>query len=119
MNRKEGFHMPKVPPNNERWLRGGRLNQKRHLELTEDEKATIALCSGNIGGHPCKHPIFRCLDCGNYGCDQVVVDKCPDQGFKNDKCLHCGAVGTRIPVLQDELKAFISKWEEEVPEIKD
>jgi hypothetical protein len=33
-----------VLPNNELWRRGGKLNQKRHIELTEEEKANIAEC---------------------------------------------------------------------------
>jgi len=111
--------MPNIQPNNVHYQRGGRLNEKRHLEMTEDEKAHVATCTGNNMEHPCKNPIFRCSECGNYGCDQEVVDKCPDQGFKNDKCLHCGAVGTRIPVMKDELAIVISEWEKEVPEIKE
>jgi len=79
--------MPEVFDNNKLWERGGKLNQKRHFELTEDEKANVALCKGNKNNHPCKNPIFRCLKCGNYGCDQIVADKCDAQAFKNDKCL--------------------------------
>lgn len=111
--------MPKVPPNNERWERGGRLNEQRHMELSENEKLNVATCRGNNNQHPCKNPVFRCSECGNYGCDQEVAEKCPDQGFKNDKCLHCGAVGTRIPVMKDDLSKYIAQWEKEVPVVKE
>ena len=110
--------MSKKFSNNERWLRGGRLNQKRHIEMTDVEKLNIANCPGVKNEHPCKNPIFRCSECGNYGCDQESLDKCGEQGFKNDKCLHCGAVGTRIPVMKDELSKYISEWGKEVPVIK-
>jgi hypothetical protein len=110
--------MPKVLPNNKRWPRGGRMNQKRHLDMTAEEKANIATCTGNKDEHPCKNPIFRCSECGNYGCDQEVLDKCTEQGFKNGKCLHCGATGTRIPVMKDEMAEFIAQWEKEVPGIE-
>lgn len=36
--------MPRVFLNNKYWLRGGRLNQKRHLDMTEEEKSQIARC---------------------------------------------------------------------------
>jgi len=90
------------------------LNQKRHYEMTEEEKARVARCDGTKHEHKCKDPIFRCSECGNYGCDQVVSDKCSIQGFKNGKCLHCGAMETRIPVMVDELAKFMEDWEKEV-----
>lgn len=110
--------MPKVMPNNKRWLRGGNMSQKRHLDMTDAEKANIVTCVGIKEEHPCKNPVFRCVDCGNYGCDQEFVEKCSAQGFKNDKCLHCGAVGTRIPVMKDDFAKFVAEWEKEVPELK-
>ena len=103
--------MPEVNPNNELWRRGGRLNQKRHIELTDKEKENIAKCSGIKADHPCKNPVFRCKECGNYGCAQEVAEKCTAQGFKNDKCLNCGATDSRIPVMEDELEKFIEEWE--------
>lgn len=96
------------------WNRGGKLNQRRHFELTEEEKANVALCKGLKGGHPCKNPIFRCTECGNYGCAQIIDEKCTDQGFKNDKCLQCGATGNRIPVMEKELAALIAEWDKEI-----
>ena len=96
------------------WRRGGRLNQKRHVDMTEEEKAQVAKCDGIKHEHPCKNPVFRCSECGNYGCAQEVADKCPAQGFKNDKCLHCGAMGTRIPVMKKELEDFKIAWDKEV-----
>lgn len=110
--------MPEVLPNNSLWRRGGRLNQKRHFELTEEEKAKIATCQGIKHSHPCKNPVFRCSECGNYGCDQVVAEKCTIQGFKNDKCLHCGAVGTRIPVMAAEFDDYVSEWNKEIDFVK-
>lgn len=104
--------MPRVFPNNKYWLRGGRLNQKRHIDMTVEEKALIARCLGEKDNHPCKNPVFRCSECGNYGCAQEVAHKCSDQGFKNDKCLQCGAIDTRIPIMQKELVKFVSEWEE-------
>ena len=110
--------MPKIFANNQHWMRGGNINQKRHIDMTDEEKANIATCSGNKDEHPCKNPIFRCSECGNYGCAQEVLDKCSEQGFKNDKCLHCGAVGTRIPVMKKEFDKYILEWEKEVPVIE-
>lgn len=103
--------MPEIPPNNTSWKRGMRLNQKRHFEMTEEEKEKVARCTGIKAEHPCKNPVFRCTECGNYGCDQEVIDKCTAQGFKNDKCLNCGAVGTRMPVMEDELAQYVEAWE--------
>jgi len=109
--------MPKVLPNNKQWLRGGHLNQKRHLDMTDEEKKNIVTCPGIKADHPCKNPVYRCSECGNYGCDQEVADKCSAQGFKNDKCLNCGSVGTRIPLMKDEYAQYVAEWEEEVPVI--
>ena len=106
--------MPELSRYNQIWRRGGRLNQKRHLEMTEEEKALVAKCDGIKHEHPCKNPVFRCSSCGNYGCAQEVADKCPAQGFKNDKCLHCGELGTRIPVMKKELADFKEAWDKEV-----
>jgi len=79
--------------------------------MTEEEKINIARCPGIKDTHPCKKPIFRCPECGNYGCTQEVPDKCSDQGFKNDKCLNCGVTGSRIPIMEKELAKFIAEWE--------
>ena len=87
------------------------LNQKLHMDMTEEEKAKVARCRGRKSGHPCKDPIFRCLECGNYGCTQDIIDKCPEQGFKNGKCLQCGAVDSNIPVMLNELDQVITEWE--------
>ena len=107
--------MPKVFPNNKYWMRGGHINQKRILDMTEDEKENVARCQGVKNEHLCKNPIFRCLECGNYGCDQEVIDKCTEQGFKNDKCLNCGVTGSRIPVMEKDLADFKTQWEKEIP----
>lgn len=107
--------MPKMNPNNQLWLRDGKTNQKKHIEMTEEEKANIADCSGKKGNHPCKNPVFRCITCGNYGCSQEIVDKCTEQGFLNDKCLYCGSLGTRVPVMKEDLARYIAAWEEVVP----
>jgi len=93
------------------WHRGGRLNEKHHFELTDAERVHIAKCSGNKADHPCKNPVFRCKECGNFGCAQEVADKCTAQGFKGDKCLNCGTLDSRIPVMEDELAKFIEEWE--------
>lgn len=103
--------MPEISPNNKFWLRGGKLNQKRHVELTEEEKKHVALCDGIKAGHPCKNPVFRCNQCGNYGCAQPVADKCTKQGFKGDKCLHCGSTDSMIPIMEDELNKYVEEWE--------
>ena len=110
---KGGIIMPEVFPNNELWHRGGKLNQKRHIDMTEEEKAHVATCKGIKATHPCKNPVFRCSKCGNYGCAQEVFEKCTEQGFKNDQCVHCGSTGTRIPVMIDELEHYMSEWEKE------
>jgi hypothetical protein len=106
------MHGQRVVPNkNIFWMRGGRLNQKRHVDMSEEEKAHVARCIGMKKEHPCKNPVFRCSDCGNYGCAQEVPDKCSAQGFKNDICLNCGVTGSRIPVMEEELARFIAEWE--------
>jgi len=110
--------MPRVNPNNKFWMRGGHMNQKRYIDLTDEEKANIYRCKGIKDTHPCKKPTFRCSECGNYGCDQEVVDKCSAQAFKNDKCLHCGVTSSRIPVMEKDLAKYIEQWEQEVPGIK-
>ena len=72
--------------------------------MTEEEKALVAKCDGIKHEHPCKNPIFRCSSCGNYGCAQEVADK----------CLQCGEIGTRIPVMKKELADFKEAWDKEV-----
>ena len=112
--------MPKVAPNNKHWVRGGSMNQKRHHDMTEAEKANITTCLGIKEEHVCKNPVFRCTECGNYGCDQEFAEKCSEQGFKNDKCLNCGVVGSLLPITKDEFAKYVAEWnKEEVPVIKD
>jgi hypothetical protein len=83
------------------------LRNKKHLslgksiEFTEEEKSKVTRCKGIRSTHPCKDPVFRCKICGNSGCSQVLVDKCSAQGFKNAKCLHCGAIDNKIPVMSE------------------
>jgi hypothetical protein len=98
--------VPEVPNNNTKWDRGGRLNEKVSIELTEEQQKNIAACDGIKREHPCKNPVFVCSHCGNYGCSQEIADKCTKQGFKNDKCLKCGNTGTRQPVMKDEYSAL-------------
>jgi len=95
------------------------MNQKRHFDLTAEEKENVESCRGIKEEHPCKNPVFRCLKCGYYGCDQEFVDKCSEQGFKNDKCLNCGSTDTRIPIMKEEFAKFVAEWAEEVPVVKD
>jgi len=111
--------MAKIPPNNKLSLKGDNPTPKRHIEMTEEEKAKVVTCTGIKDGHPCKNPMFGCSDCGNYGCDQDFAEKCSAQGFKNDKCLHCGETGTRVPIMKGELEKYIAEWEKEVPELKE
>ena len=82
--------------------------------MNDKEKALVAKCDGLKQQHPCKNPVFRCTECGNYGCVQEVAEKCTKQGFKNDKCLHCGALNTKIPVMKNDLEKFIAEWENEI-----
>ena len=110
--------MPKFPET-KYWLRTGHLNQKRHFDLTEAEKANVVNCPGTKEEHVCKNPVFRCSECGNYGCDQDFVDKCSAQGFKNDKCLHCGSVGSRIPLMKNEYDKYVEEFSKEVPVINE
>jgi len=112
------LNMTQVIAVNKSRLRAGKFNMKLHVDMTEEEKAKVAKCKGMKDGHVCKNPIFRCDECGNYGCAQTVPDRCEQQGFKNDKCLHCGAVDSRIPVMEDELAQVIAEWEKEVPAIE-
>lgn len=102
--------MPGVFNKKKVWTRGGYLDQKRHIDMTEEEKITVFRCDGVKSEHPCKNPVFRCKECGNYGCSQEVLDKCSQQGFKNDKCLQCGTVASRIPIMEDEYKNVVEKW---------
>lgn len=102
--------MPEIFENNEFWRRGGHLNQTRHIDMTEEEKTDVIRCDGMKHGHKCKNPVFRCTVCGNYGCAQEVADKCSKQGFKNDKCLQCGTVGSRVPVMENEYDHVVSGW---------
>lgn len=102
------------PPSATFWRRGGRLNQKSHFDLTEEEKANIARCKGQKNSHPCKNPVFRCTACGNYGCTHEIAEKCTEQGFKGDKCLYCGDIGTQLPVMEEELANYISEWQKEM-----
>ena len=110
--------MPEVLGHNELYRRGGRLNQKRHIEMTTEEKENVAKCHGEKDSHPCKNPVFRCAKCANYGCAQTMAEKCTEQGFKNDKCLNCGTTGSRIPVMKDEFDKVAAKWDKQVPETK-
>lgn len=71
--------------------------------MPEEEKANVARYSGKKTKHHCKNPVFRCTECGNYGCAQEVSDKCTAQGFKNNMCLNCGVTDSRIPVMKGEL----------------
>ena len=103
--------MPEVNPMNKLWHRGGKLNEKHHFELTDEEREHIAKCDGIKAGHLCKNPMFRCEECGNYGCTQEVADKCTKQGFKEDKCLNCSALDSYVPLLLDDLDKFIEEWE--------
>ncbi|MHB1452376.1 MAG: hypothetical protein ACYCYM_00270 [Saccharofermentanales bacterium] len=106
--------MLKQPPSIVFWRRGGKLNQKSHIDLTEEEKAHLARCKGLKNTHPCKNPIFRCPVCGNYGCTQEIAEKCSEQGFKNDKCLNCGTIGSPIPVMEHELANYVAEWDKEM-----
>ena len=110
--------MPGVFDNNKFWERGNRLNQKRHFDLTKVQKANIALCTGSKQNHLCKNPIFRCSECGNFGCDQEVKDKCDAQAFKCDKCLKCGAVGSRVPVMKQEYEQLIAERDKKMPVVE-
>jgi len=101
------------------WLRNAHVNLKHYADLTEEEKEKIARCDGIKDNHICKHPVFRCTECGNYGCDQIVAGKCDKQGFKNGKCLQCGVDGHRVPVMEEDLAKFIAEWEQEVPVISE
>ncbi|MCM1567701.1 MAG: hypothetical protein FNP40_02710 [Dehalobacter sp. 4CP] len=100
-----------VPNQNIYWARGGYLNQKRPIQMSEEEKYNVARCSGEKSEHLCKNPIFKCKECANYGCAQEVSNKCTAQGFKNNICLNCGVAGSRIPVMKKELAKFIAEWE--------
>lgn len=104
--------MPEVSKNIENWKRGGgRLTQNKNIVMTKDEKANVALCKGIKSDHPCKNPLFRCENCGNYGCTQETADKCTEQGFKNDICLECGVKVNLIPIMADELTSVEIEWE--------
>ena len=104
--------MPEIFPDNKRWERTGRRSEQHRVDLSEEELANAARCEGIKQEHPCKNLVFVCEDCGNYGCAQETADKCTEQGFKNDKCLHCGKVGTRSLVMKEEFAAVREKWDD-------
>ncbi|MFA0815571.1 MAG: hypothetical protein ACC608_07250 [Anaerofustis sp.] len=103
----------RVIPNYQHWIRGGKIDPKKHIEMTQEELKHVALCKGIKDTHPCKNPLYVCTACGNYGCSQETLDKCTEQGFKNDKCLHCGSVATRVPIMQEEFDEIMKAWENE------
>lgn len=112
--------MPRTAPRNK-----DRLNQespKQNIEveknMTEEDKENIASCRGIKQEHPCKNPVFVCQECGNYGCAQAVAEVCTEQGFKNNKCLHCGVVDKNVPVKEEEYEKVRAQWYNEVPETK-
>ncbi|HWQ89177.1 MAG TPA: hypothetical protein VN374_04300 [Desulfitobacteriaceae bacterium] len=82
------------------WLGNGHLSHKRHVDMTEEEIALIAQCTGEILGKPCRNHVYRCSVCGNYGCMQELIELCTEQGFNKDECLNCGATGSQIPVTE-------------------
>lgn len=106
--------MPKeVIPNIESWRRGGgRIPSKQRVVMTEEQKQNVARCQGTKSEHLCKNPIFRCDACGNYGCVQDFVNKCSEQAFRNDICLHCGLKDTAVPVMMDEYEQVVADWDE-------
>ena len=103
--------MKKSLPDKKLWEELDVLNQKHHHELSEEEKKNVATCDGIKQSHICKKPVYRCSECGNYGCDQEVLDKCSKQGFKDWKCTHCGVVGHIYPVMKKELEGIMQIWE--------
>lgn len=103
--------MPEVSSNSKFWLRGGKQSQKRHVAMSEETKQHTVKCTGIKKDHPCKNPVFRCGNCGNLGCAQIVLDKCSRQGFKNDICLNCGTKGHRTPVPEEECDAYMKHWQ--------
>jgi len=80
------------------WLRNGRMNHKRFVEMEEEEIALIPRCTGEISGQPCRNHVFRCTVCGNYGCMHEMAEICSEQGFAKEACLNCGAADTYVPI---------------------
>ena len=104
--------MPEIHSASKFWLRGGKMSQKRPIEMAAEAKQQVVKCTGFKKEHPCKNPVFRCKKCGNYGCSQIVPDKCSRQGFKNDICLVCGTRDNRVPVTEQELEQYQNYWQE-------
>jgi hypothetical protein len=103
---------PEITNKSSLWKRvSANGNHHHHLEMTEEEKAHVARCFGIRKDHPCKNPIYRCSECGNYGCSQIFNDKCSEQAFKDNICVNCKAADTRIPVMEKELAAYKAEWE--------
>ncbi len=105
--------MPEVLGHNERYSRGGRRKDKSHVEMTAQEKEGAATCRGEKDKHLCKNPVFVCKECANYGCSQTTVEKCSEQGFKNDKCLNCGTKNNRVLVMEEEYDEIAANWEKQ------
>lgn len=93
-----------------------RVDKHIHLnatELSEAELAKVGRCIGVKEKHPCKNIMFVCLKCGNYGCDQLDIDKCSEQAFKNSRCLHCGSLDNMSPIMADELEKYKQEWDKD------
>ncbi len=50
----------------------------------------MPICQGKRGdrGLACFNALYRCLKCGNIGCEQP---DCTRKGFDSGKCIHCGS----------------------------
>jgi hypothetical protein len=40
----------------------------------------------------CNSVTYRCENCTNVGCDQVMAAECSNQGFRLSICLMCGTI---------------------------
>jgi hypothetical protein len=61
IGRKELVAMSKdkrVIPNYQHWIRGGKIDPKKHIEMTQEELKHVALCKGIKDTHPCKNPLY-------------------------------------------------------------
>lgn len=110
--------MPEIFKGTKFWLRQGKQSptQNKHMDMSKEARENALHCKGIKQSHPCKNPVYKCSHCGNYGCSQIVLEKCSRQGFKNDTCLSCGTQGHIIPVPEAEMDAYQKFWQEKETE---
>ena len=74
------------------------FRRAKQEEVPEHKKPSSKTCSGhlNASGEKCKKSLFRCINCGETGCEQV---ECDNRNFQPPgQCLSCEYPNTIGPV---------------------